>query len=163
MARSSRKFDRTRQLTRGDISVTDSGLRICIKWEKNMQSSLGTQYVVLPYTRDPYFCPVAAFRRMILLSPTSRGRDALIQFKDANHMPIYFVQKLWNLAVRRIGRDPKKLRMHGLRRGGATHIATSSKGASAQLKSYGRWRSQIYMKYIADPKASHVYQAMARI
>lgn len=163
LTNSSKKFDPERHLTRGDVELVKAGLKIQVKWEKNMPNSVFAQSVVIPYTCDPVLCPVRAYRYMCLLSPTVRGADPLIQFHDHNHMPVYIVQRYWNSVVKALGYDTKKLRMHRLRRGGATHIATFSPAARQQLPMYGRWKSAAYEKYIADPKGSHVYQAMSRL
>lgn len=73
------------------------------------------------------------------------------------------MQKIWTKAVRKMGADPRRLRMHGLRRGGATLIATLSTAGRAELQQYGRWQSQAYQRYIADPTASTAYRTMSKI
>lgn len=163
LAKSVRKFDSSRQLTRGDVSICKKGLLIVIRWEKNMQCSLRSSSVLLPRTSTSSLCPVSLFLRMCALSPTRSCRDPLIMFRDANHMPLSFVQKVWNSILLSIGHQPTVMRLHGLRRGGATYIAGSSPQARSQLQRYGRWKSNVYDKYIGDPATSSVYEALSML
>lgn len=154
-----RRFDPTRQITKGDVRIMESGLLINIKWEKNHQSINGANAVLLPTTNDAFLCPVQAYRNMLAASPRPRSCDPLICFIDRNNLTIGFVRKVWRATLRRIGKDPAVYTLHGLRRGGATFLASTSKSARSELKEVGRWKSNVYRRYISNPKACAVYTA----
>lgn len=80
-------FDPTRQLTRGDLSLQPNGLRIHIKWEKNMQISTGAAHMLLPYANDHAICPVRAYAHMVRSLPTLSAGNPLAMFNDYTPIP----------------------------------------------------------------------------
>lgn len=158
-----RKFDPTRQITKGDTQIVAGGLLIHTKWEKNHQSITGANTIILPYTNDTFFCPVRAYRNMLAASPRHRSCDPLVCFGDRNNLTVGFVRKVWRATLVRIGEDPRSYTLHGLRRGGTTFLASTSKSARSELKEVGRWRSNVYRRYISNPKACAVYTAWKKL
>lgn len=161
-AQTCRNFDPNRQLTRGDVQIKGHNLYFRIKWEKNHQNR-GVNELVLPETSDPLLCPLRAYRRMLLLVPSSRSHDPLIMFKDTNNIPISFVQRVWKQLLQSLGLKSSEIRLHGLRRGGATYLAATSRNARDTLQQAGRWKSNAYMRYIADPRACAIHRAWSRL
>lgn len=162
-AQSIAKFDITRQLTRGDIRVLPDGLEVSIKWEKNLQNMTNSTKLVLPRTSDISICPLVSFTAMCRCTPTRSEADPLLMFRNHRHMPLSFLNRIWRKAITKIGLNYKQARMHGLRRGGATFIASASQEARLKLKEYGRWRSTAYRKYISNYKACPVFEALKQI
>lgn len=163
LAPSVAKFDPTRQLTRNDVTLCRDGVHIMVKWEKNMQSSRANEGIVLPPTIDSALCPVRAYRAMMRLVPTKGKTDALIMFSDYNPMTLSFVQGIWKGAMEALGKPTNVFRLHGLRRGGATYIASASPGARRELQDAGRWRSTAYQRYVANPTACATYEALSTL
>lgn len=158
-----RAFDKTRQLTRADVTEIPGGLSIRIKWEKNMQRMANAAGIVVPSTDDPSLCPVLAYRQMTRRSPSYSPDQPLIVFGDNKHMPLSFIQKVWRKAITRLGLDTQRVRLHGLRRGGATYIAAFSDESRQKLQDYGRWKSACFRRYIDAPEACPIYKAFKRI
>lgn len=158
-----RNFDPTRQLTKRDVKITDGGLLIQIKWEKNHQSLTGSNSIILPHTNDSFICPVQAYTDMLAASPRPRSCDPLVCFRDRNNLTVGFVRKVWRATLTRIGEDPRCYTLHGLRRGGTTFLASTSKAARSELKEVGRWKSNVYRRYISNPKACSVYTAWKKL
>lgn len=158
-----RKFDHTRHMTRQDVSYDSRGLSIRIKWEKNLQTATAATEVVIPPTADPAMCPVSAYFLMLSSVPTRSTDQPLICFPDGNPVTIKFLQKLWRRAVIRVGEDPKRMTLHGIRRGAATFVAGASSSARDRLKDYGRWNSAAFRRYIANPASCPIYEAFKRI
>lgn len=158
-----RSFDPTRQMTKGDVKIVDGGLLLNIKWEKNHQSLTGANTILLPYTNDHFLCPVRAYRTMLAASPRPRSCDPLICFNDRNNLTVGFIRKAWRAALRRLHQDPALYTLHGLRRGGTTFLASTSKSARSELKEAGRWKSNVYRRYISNPKACSVYTAWKKL
>lgn len=160
---SQKSFDPTRHLTRADVSLNGKGLRIRVKWEKNLQNSVNMSYVSIPFANDCELCPVLAYLEMEKCVPARSPHGALAIFPDGNPIPLYYFQKVWKKAVLCLGLDHAHYRLHGLRRGAATYAAATSNQARDRLKEYGRWSSTAYLKYIEDPTSCPVYQALSRI
>lgn len=156
-------FDPTRHLTRGDVSLHPNGVRVTIKWEKNLQNSTKTSYVLIPFANDCELCPVLAYQDMVKCVPARSPNGALAIFPDGNPIPLYYFQKIWKKAVTSLGLDYAHYRLHGLRRGAATYVATVSTQARDRLKEYGRWSSKAYINYIDNASACPVYQALSAI
>lgn len=163
ISQSVQKFDSTRQLTKGDVSISPDGLIIRVKWEKNHQSITGASTILLPPTNDIYLCPVHAYRAMLTASLPHKSSQPLISYHDGNNMTVQFVRKVWRAAMSKLGKDPRSYTLHGLRRGGTTFLASVSKGARSELKHAGRWNSNVYRRYIANPKACSVYNVWKRL
>ena len=68
---SSKKFDKSKQLCRGDITVFQSCLLVHFKWTKTIQFS--NRILILPLVAIPasIFCPVKAYNDMCSLNPGS--------------------------------------------------------------------------------------------
>ena len=77
-----RAFDRFRHPTRADIATVTGGLRLTVKWAKNMQKVGQSRSVVLPWVSDRAMCPVTALQNNILAVPTKTLEDPLIMFPD---------------------------------------------------------------------------------
>lgn len=92
-------FDPTRQLTRNDVTLSNDGLHIMVKWEKKIQSARANEGLVLPCTADYNFCPVRAYRSMLRLVLTRGKADALIMYKDYNPMTLSFTQAIWKATI----------------------------------------------------------------
>lgn len=112
-----KQFDPTRHMTRQDVSLDHRGLSIRIKWEKNLQISTAATEVVVPYTIDPYMCPVSAYLTMISAVPSRSLDQPLVCFPDGNPLTVKFLQKIWRRAVARVGEDPKRMTTRNKERG----------------------------------------------
>lgn len=156
-------FDPSRQLTRGDVHITPGGLYFRVKWEKNSQCATGVNELIIPDTRDAALSPIRAYNDMIHVIPTARSTDPLIMFSDHNNLTVKFVQGAWRQALLAVGEDPSICTLHGLRRGGTTYLAASSSQARSQLQDAGRWKSNMYKKYIANPVACPIHKAWSRL
>lgn len=85
---STKAFDPTRQLTRGDVALTSGGLYFRVKWEKNSQSALGTNELIIPETRQSALSPIRAYINMIQAAPSARSSEPLIMFPDCNNFTV---------------------------------------------------------------------------
>ena len=70
-------FDPTRHPTRADIARVKSGIRMTVKWAKNMQRVGQSRTVILPHVPDQLTCPVTAIQANTMACPTVSGRDPL--------------------------------------------------------------------------------------
>ena len=58
---SKKSFDPSRQLTRQDVTFTPQGVKVFIKWAKNLQRTEQSQVITLPIMSNPYLFPYQFF------------------------------------------------------------------------------------------------------
>lgn len=83
-----KSFDPHRNLTRGDISVTGSGLLVTFKCTKTIQ--FGERLLCIPSLQisGSPLCPVAAYQRMIDLVPARRSSPVFLIPGPAGLVPL---------------------------------------------------------------------------
>ena len=161
-----KSFDPTRHLTAGDLTIEDIGLRVKVKWSKTIQSSADATSVVLPVTRDPVVCPVRAYDKYLKSAPPPGSQDApLLRYKDGNAMTVPHVRKQWARLLSFIGKTPKALSLHSLRRGAAQYTYNTGKAKLNDVMNQGTWRSQSVRAFIRpdSAKLNSVYTALRRM
>ncbi|CAC5409966.1 unnamed protein product [Mytilus coruscus] len=117
-----KKFDKNKQLCRGDVTVFPSLIIVAFKWTKTIQ--LGNRILRIPLLAYPLskFCPVNVYKRICSLNPCTSDGAAFSCTKKGKCMPITYNQcqnKLRELLCI-IGLNPKLFSSHSFRRGGAT-------------------------------------------
>lgn len=98
--------------------------------------------------RQQSFCPVQLLLNYIVLRGTQPGPF----FSTLDGAPISRTSftDLLSLAIRHCGLDPSRYKGHRFRIVAATHAA--ERGFSdAQIRSFGRWKSNAFQKYIRVP------------
>lgn len=156
------EFDATRQLTRGDICVTPSGLSIAHRWSKSHQSASHLATVNVPRVQGSVLCPVQAYMDMIAYIPTRHPRQPMLMFEDGTHMPAPYLRRVWNAIVTAL-KLPKgtAYTMHGIRRGAATHVISCDPSAREAIMNHGMWRSKAVDAYLPDTSGK-VYNIMKK-
>ena len=146
------KFDASKQLVRGDVTVGQDVLLVTLKWSKTIQSGGREHTVPLVAIRGSPLCPVKAYHEMCQLIPGNK-EDPLFRVKiNGKWVPMTYnwYTKQLRSALIQIGRNPKAFSSHSARRGGATYL--SQCGVSKDLiKLIGDWRSDAVDRYIAIP------------
>jgi len=82
-----KSFDPHRNLTRGEIAVTGSGLMVTFKCTKKIQFGEHLRIPLLQISGSP-LCPVAAYQRMINLVPARRASPAFLIPGPAGLVPL---------------------------------------------------------------------------
>lgn len=147
---SSKKFDNSKQLCRGDVKVYSSCLFVHFKWTKTIQ--FGNRVLIIPLVAmtSSIFCPVTAFDRMCELIPCSSDSPAFVKVIKGKVTALnyfHFQQKLREL-IQQIGLNPLLYSSHSFRRGGAT-LANQAGISSNLIQVMGDWKSDAYKKYIS--------------
>ncbi len=146
------KFDSLKHLTRGNISLCDSGLLVTFIFSKTLQA--GGRSIKIPVASIPNspLCPLLAFRTMTslvsapasapaFLIPTVLGTRSLTQPTFVSKLRFYL--NLINL-------PSMSYSGHSFRRGGASWAFES--GVPGELiKLVGDWRSSAYLQYLEAP------------
>ena len=116
---SSRRFDKSRQLCRGDVQEFPNYLLVHFRWTKTIQ--FGNRTLIIPLLAMPSsnFCPVRAYHNMCNLNPGSPTSPAFVVNVNGNTCALNYVQfqrKLKSL-IHEIGLDPNLFSSHSFRRG----------------------------------------------
>lgn len=133
-------------LLRKDVSESDNGLIVNMKWSKTIQA--GQRILSIPLTKIPdcILCPVAAYHNMIKMIP---GRDDSPLFLLESGKPVFyrnFNNKLREV-IKLIGLNEMEFSTHSFRRGFAT-FAFHSNINSDLIQLMGDWKSDAYKKYL---------------
>lgn len=149
-------FDPTRHLLRSDVVCRSDSLAVAVKWSKSRQGTVSSS-VAAPALPGASTCPVTAYRRMLTHAPTSRSPHPLIAFRDGSPMPVTYVKKIWDKALKAMGADLHAYSLHSLRRGGATDSYASGAASITEIRQHGDWRSDAVFAYLPnDPANSRV-------
>ena len=143
------KFDKNKQLCRGDIVIKHDILVILIKWSKTIQ--FGQRMLRIPISSIPgnILCPVTAYKNMIRCVPARSNSPAFCKFILGKLVPITYLEfqnKLRSL-INLTGRDAFCYSTHSFRRGGAS-FAFESNVSSELIQLHGDWRSDAYKTYL---------------
>ena len=134
-------YDRWQHPTRGDVTPTNEGVRLTVKWAKNLQKVGQTKSVTLPRLEGSIMCPVAALMANFRAAPTKNAADPLLMFPDTRRpIPTSLIRKKWDAALARAGVQAAKYSLHSSH--GCTEI---------EVQRYGGWRSTAYKRYIYTP------------
>ena len=138
-------FDPTRQLTRGDVSFTDKGVVVFLKWAKNLQKTQQTHVIMLPAMNSPWLCPVHTLyslfqaQQYLPSDPVIKSSQGLL---TESHL-----RKRFQLMLSMLGLPTASLTYHSLRRSGAS-LAFNNKVDFESIKSQGAWGSDAVYKYL---------------
>ena len=149
-------FDPKKQLSRGDMVVTDEALVVTLKWSKTNQLGREETFPLLRNDGHP-LCPVAAYRNMVRARPADATAPAfLIKTRGVVGTVTYRqYQDRIKKAISSLDLDPSLYSSHSFRRGGATYAFQC--GVPAELiKRIGDWKSDAYLEYIDCPVSDRV-------
>ena len=158
------KFDPTRHLTHGDITVGPTGLKVRIKWTKTLQSSADATSIILPATQDHAVCPVRAYRTYMnafLIRPAPA--DPLLSHSLT--MTIPYIRRQWATLLAIIGKSTSQYSLHSLRKGAAQFTYNDCDADLNDVMHQGTWRSAAVRAYIRPDQSAHtsVHRALAQI
>lgn len=154
------EFDSTGQFTRHDIRLGSDHVALYHKWSKSHQKSSHHAWITIPRIENSVLCPYKWLCKMIDDIPTKRHYQPLLCFSDYNHMPAPYLRRVWNAVISVINvPNPQAYTLHGLRRGGASHVFDCDPGAREHIKAHGLWRSDTVDKYLPS-NAKKVFQIM---
>ena len=146
---SSKHFDKSKQLCRGDITVFQSCLLVRFKWTKTIQ--FGNRNLILPLVAIPasIFCPVEAYQKMCSLNPGSAEDPAFFVSKRNKVYALTYAefQKKLRILIAAIGLDSSLFSSHSFRRGGAS-LANQAGVPANLIQIMGDWKSDAYKRYI---------------
>jgi len=146
-----KKFDASKQLTRGDIEVTEDSLLVTLKWSKTNQTGRREVFPLMKM-EGSNLCPVMAYGRMLERFPADDASPAFLvkRYGVINTVTYRQFQGRLKKGIEAIGMDPSDFTSHSFRRGGATYAFQCGLTAD-YIKRLGDWRSDAYLEYIDCP------------
>ena len=166
--KSSRSFDPARNLTRWDVAANTHGLIVTFKHTKTIQFGEHKLHIPLLQIPGSPLCPVAAYKRMVHLVPTS-SRCALFLL-PGSHGPTVLTKHRFITAFRRSLASTgfshaSRFRGHSFRRGAASWAFNH--GVPRELiQLYGDWSSdayKLYLEFSVEAKLGLAHQFRAAI
>lgn len=144
-------FDPKRQLTRKQVCLSESAVRVTITWAKTIQFNQRRLHLKMYRLSKNKLCPVRAFKKLFAMtSPRPEQSCFLTQegLPFSYNMLNYRIKKFLKMAgVKKYNRYSA----HSLRRGGL--LAGFKAGLPKNyLKVLGDWRSQCFEVYLSFPK-----------
>ncbi len=148
----SSSFDHTRHFAREDVIVTQTGLKLRLKWAKNLQSSIQPHIIPIPAVTPIQVDPLTSFVKMCTAVPV---HDKKPLFMLNQHVPLTVskLRSVFALLCEQIGINPLEFSLHSLRRGGATQ-AYRQGAQLLDIQRHGAWSSTAFYDYVA-PQHSH--------
>ncbi|MCP4545471.1 MAG: hypothetical protein GY835_03260 [bacterium] len=133
---------------RADFTFTDWGFLLRLRQSK--QRNFGDSHIVIPYYRhsDPLLCPVSACLAHFASHRAVADSPAFLTDRCGPITHDLFVCQL-RLGLNRLGLTGTDYSGHSFRRGGATLAANSSLSAD-DVKLFGDWSSDAFMRYIGS-------------
>lgn len=150
------KWSAENQPTRSDVTLAQHQCIIFVKKAKNMQKAGQSRNIILASVQDRALCPVSAFERVFLDTPTRRPNDPLYMFPDKRTpIPVSYVKnQLERLLVHTGNGDSiPYISLHSLRKATATN-AYNQGCDELSIKRYGAWSSDAYATYITTSNAN---------
>ena len=143
-------FDPNKHLRRSDLSFSQEGLRVRIRWTKTLQYKQSVLLIPYPWDKGNPLCPTQAVFNAVRLSPAAPAEGpALVLDKSGRPSPLtpsIFITRIRG-ALQGKTKDVKDFAGHSFRRGGATW-AFSQDISVDQIKLLGQWSSDAYAAYI---------------
>ena len=118
------------------------------------------QHILLPAIAGREFCPLAALDAMLAGAPRASPHAPLFITRAGHILPLGFLKRAWQRAVKAVGLPQERLSLHSLRSGGATAAWGSGAVSELDLMRHGTWTSSAWKGYIRPAQsASMVHKA----
>ena len=153
---SSKAFDVSRHLARGDLIFHDSGCTIIIKWSKANQTRSEINTIVIPALPRSPLCPVVALKAMFQCYPAGSNDPLFVlKSKEVKSLTDSIARKHLKAVSVALDIDPP-LTFHMFRKSGTTWAFQN--GVPVQdLMMHGTWSSDAIWRYIKSvPSSSSV-------
>ena len=159
------RFDPTRHLTHGDITIAPKGINLVVSWSKTLQRSSDAKTLLLPATKDPTLCPRRAYKAYMKATPRAPAAAPLLTFKDGNPLTIRFLARRWAALMKAAIAKTGIYSLHSLRKGGASFAYNVGGAKLTDVMTQGTWRSSAVRAYIKPHvgQATSVQKALAKL
>ena len=140
-----KSFDITRQLCYEDITFTQHGVTLYLKWAKNLQKTEQSHLVLLPKMCDVYLCPCEAILALVRQQKHS-PKDPLVKSAKGVFTES-MLRRRWSLILRMLVLPHESLTFHSLRRSAAS-LAFNNDVSMESIRNHGAWNSDSVYQYL---------------
>ena len=143
-------FDPTRQLARGDFILSNSNAVLLIKWSKTIQDRKKSVTIPLPSLGNSPLCPIKAVTNMILLHPVGEN-DPLFVIPRSS-LPVPLTDSMARKHLKKISISlgfHSPLTFHAFRRAGAMWAFQNGVPLEHIMK-HGTWKSDAVWTYLSS-------------
>ena len=162
MPPTSQSFNKEKHITRRDVILSDSSVKIFIKYGKNYSKYHQGRKAEFAINDNPEFCVVSAIKQMYIMQPTISPDDPLFTFPlDNTAIPVTYLRKKWDMALKALGIDTGVYTLHSIRKTTMT-VAYHEGVNEMDIKSYGAWQSNSHRVYIQSRADLAVNKAVSK-
>ena len=143
-------FDPTRQLARGDFILSTNNAVLLIKWSKTIQDRRKSVTIPLPSLGNSPLCPIKAVTNMILLHPAGDNDPLFVITKASSHVPLTDSMARKHLKKISIALGlHSSLTFYAFRRAGAMWAFQNGVPLEHIMK-HGTWKSDAVWTYLSS-------------
>lgn len=149
-------FRSDHHLVRQDLTISQKGIALHIKWSKTIQFQSRSLFCPLPLLQSHPLCPVSAVARLLLLAPSLPGSAPLFAYPTPHGLALLSQSKFTarlRQCLSQIGLPVDKFSGHSLRRGGASWLWEAGM-PSDYIQMIGDWKSDAYKLYLSSTLSS---------
>ena len=151
LPKSKSKNETNRHLTRGDVSISSSGITVFLKWSKTMQASRDTRLIPLAAVPGSPLCPLQAFLQIQQAYPVP-SQSPMFSYLHNNKLVVISQSQARQVlfkSLSALGLDAKTYGFHTFRRSGAS-LAFSLNVPVQYIKAHGTWASDAVWAYLHE-------------
>ena len=143
-------FDPTRQLARGDFILSNNNAVLLIKWSKTLQDRKKSVTIPLPSLGSSPLCPIKAITNIILLHPAGENDSLFVIPRSSSPVPL--TDSMARKHLKKISiilglHSP--LTFHAFRRAGAMWAFQNGVPLEHIMK-HGTWKSDAVWTYLSS-------------
>ena len=150
-----KQYDFTRHMARGDVIFTQFGATVIIKWSKTIQDRKETRTINVPYLGASQICPIVALKTMLCHIPGSENDPLFMITKKG--IPMVLTDSVARKHLKKVSQllhIQPPLTFHAFRRA-ASSWAFQHGVPLEHIQAHGTWKSNAVWSYLrALPSSS---------
>ena len=144
----SKQYDYTRHMARGDVIFSHSGATVIIKWSKTIQDRKHTRTINIPYLGHSDICPIGALKTMFSRVPGSDNDPLFMILKKGS--PVLLTDSIARKHLKKVSsllNIQPQLTLNAFRRAACTW--SFQHGVPLEhIQADGTWRSDAVWSYL---------------
>ena len=144
----SKQYDCTRHMARGDVIFSHSGATVIIKWSKTIQDKKQTRTISIPYLGHSDICPIVAMKTIFLHIPGSDNDPLFMIIKKGS--PVILTDSVARKHLKKVSQllhIQPPLTFHAFRRADSTW-AFQDGVPLEHIQAHGTWQSNVVWSYL---------------
>ena len=155
------KFNHRTNMCKKDIYIKNNCIYVKLRWGKNLQKYTDVKELCIPPAGEKLICPVYNYQKVLDNSPRIKRRDPVFIFKDCKPISVNYLRKCWEASLQKLNLNKKYYSLHSIRKSAASSAYLMG-CRNLDIKRYGGWSSDAYLKYIQTNANKNVSQALVK-